>query len=646
MLLFCLVLQIDSIYTVDEIVVTATRYPTMVKDVPAATVVIDREDIEKANASDLNEILQKEAGVDVKDYGGALSSVTVRGIQANGILVLVDGRPFNSVTTGMANISAININAVERIEIVKGPASNLYGANALGGVVNVITRRDINHPEVLLQAQVSSVNDDASIEDQDLFARVGYPLGPIRIDAGGSYRSSDGFRVNTDFKDYSFSTGLHYELADVSISAKMNYGNKEYGTPGPMLADSTSYSPLDRETDINVLSDLNCEWGISHCLNWSNKVFFDRKQTDFNSYHVDYNGDTTVQDYYYLTNTAGMYSMLDYRFGNSNWVVGIDSRYDSLEADENAMFSDTSWQVSSYNIGAWFEINKRFSDQMLILTGLRLDHYPDFGIFFSPQVGMTGNISEWLIIKLSCGRAFRSPTFNDLYYPVSGNRDLKPEHGWLYEIRLESAPTVNSLVALSGFQRNIIDRIAWMPSDNMFWEPQNLNSLKVNGLEIETALRYQHYRIELGAVYLKGEQQNDEVVYDFYDWGADTSHTDIINVSRKAAFIPEYSLTLKTWIKLPFALALNASFIYVGDRVNYYPDYSDYPNVNMLTKNLSSYQIVDLSIERSFVNKLTFVLGAKNILNTAYATQFGYSVDDFDYPMPGRSVFARIKVNI
>ncbi|OGC42654.1 hypothetical protein A2Y85_01775 [candidate division WOR-3 bacterium RBG_13_43_14] len=646
MLLLCLLSLTDAVYDIDEIVVTATRYPAAVKELPVATIVIDKKDIEAANAKDLNEVLQKEAGIDIKDYGGALSSVTIRGIQANGILVLINGRPFNSITTGMANISAININTVERIEIVKGAASNVYGANALGGVINIITRRDLTRPEMFMQAQISSIGNDASIEDQDFFARIGYPLGRFIIETNGGYRASNGFRINTDFKDYNFSTGLIYELTDVSIAARVNYGKKDYGTPGPMLADSTSYSPLDRESDVNILNDLDCDWMINQYLQWSNKIYLDRRQTDFNSFYVGYNNDTIVQNYYYLTNTLGISSILDYQFGNSEWAIGIDGRYDSLDADENAMFSDTSWQVSSFSVGAWFEINKRISERSLILTGLRLDYYPDFGIFLSPQVGLTGSISEWLIIKMSTGRAFRAPTFNDLYYPLSGNPELKPEHGWAYELRIESTPTVNSFIALSGFHRLIIDRIAWMPADNMFWEPQNLNNLNVKGIEIETLLRSRNYGFELGATYLDSEQQNDEIVYDFYDWPADTSHIEIENISRGAAFVPLYNLTLKTWIKLPYAMQLGASFVQVGERVNYYPDYSDYPNVFMQTKTLNAYQIIDLSIERNFFGKISFVLGAKNLLNTAYATQFGYSIDDLDYPMPGRSIFARVKVKI
>ncbi len=645
MLLLCIVFFTNAVYEVDEIIVTATRYPATVSDIPVATIVIDREDIESANVNDLNEILKKEAGIDIKDYGGGLSSATIRGIQANGILVLINGRPYNSITTGTANLSAINVNSIERIEIVKGAASNLYGANALGGVINIITRHDHMHPEFALQAQISSVNDDETIEDQDFSARLGYPFGSFKIEADGGYRASDGFRVNTDYRDYSSGTGFIYELPNVSIAAWANYHKKNYGVPGPMRADSTTHSPQDRESDTNILGDIDCDWTVNQYLHWANRIFFDRKQTDFASIlATPYEPDS--QNYYYLTSTLGISSMLDYRFGESEWVIGIDGRYDSLDADESGVFSDTTWHVSSYNVGAWFEINKRIAESSRILTGIRFDYHPDFAVFISPQIGLTVRIIDQLSAKLSTGRAFRAPTFNDLYYPLSGNPELKPEHGWSYEFRIEAAPAVNYFLAFSAFNRRIIDRIAWMPSDDIFWKPRNLNRMNINGIEVETTMRSRNYTLELGAAFFDAEQQNDEIIYDFYDWQADTSRIEIENISRKAAFVPQFNLTLKLHLKLPYAFQLGTSIVWVGERVNYYPDYADYPNVNMQPKKLNPYQVIDLSIERVFLGKATFVLGAKNILNEAYATQFGYSVDDLDYPMPRRSIFARVKIRI
>ncbi len=607
---------------------------------------IDREDIESANARDLNEILRKEAGIDIKEYGVGLSSVAIRGIQASGILVLIDGRPVNSITTGMANISAFNVNTIDRIEIVKGSASNLYGANALGGVINIITKRGYARPEIALQAQVSSFSDDVAIDDQDFFVRVGYPLGRFTIGSSGAYRASDGFRENTDYESMCYNADVTYELAKGSISVNGGYAEKDYGIPGPLRGDGMAYSPYDREFDANLLGGLDVKWELDRYLQFANRLYVDRKQTDFLNHYTGYDGDTVIQDFHYLINTAGISSMLDYRLEKSEWVIGVDGRYDSLDAEENTVYSDASWRVSSFSAGAWFAMNKQITERALILAGLRFDYYPDFGSSFSPQIGLTNRITDWLTVKLSAGRAFRPPTFNDLYYPISGNPDLKPEYGGVYEFRIETVPSMNSFIALSAFQRRISDRIAWMPADNMLWRPQNLNRFQANGVEIETSLRSRHFRLELGGAYFDCEQQNDEIVYDFYDWQADTHRVEIVNVPRRAAHIPLYNLSFKVRIKLPYAVQLAASLVRAGESKNYYPDYGSYPDIVMRIKTLDAYQCVDLSVERDFMGVFTFVIGAKNLLNAGYATQFGYSIDDLDYPMPGRSIFARVKARI
>ena len=127
----------------EEVVVTGTRTKEEIKNVPNAVIVIGAQEMAASSAKNVGELLKETSTVDVTGYGslGSAQSVSIRGSSASQVLVMIDGRPINSITFGSADLSQIPLDNVERIEIVKGPTSHLYGANALGGVINVITKK-------------------------------------------------------------------------------------------------------------------------------------------------------------------------------------------------------------------------------------------------------------------------------------------------------------------------------------------------------------------------------------------------------------------------------------------------------------------------------------------------------------------------
>jgi outer membrane receptor for ferrienterochelin and colicin len=230
-----------------------------------------------------------------------------------------------------------------------------------------------------------------------------------------------------------------------------------------------------------------------------------------------------------------------------------------------------------------------------------------------------------------------------MYWPNSGNPDLKPEHGWAYELRLESSPTPAMYAALSLFMRNINDRIFWLPIEDGLWQPQNVNYISIKGLDIETKT----YASELMSVsfeftYLNSNQKNNEIVYDFYDSFADTGLTIIEEIERKAAFTPTYVVSAKLDFHLPYEITSNIFVSFISKRINYYRNYANFPNVSMYEKSLDPYCIINLHLTKKISRSLALSAGLKNVLDTKYATQFGHTMDDLDYPMPGRLFFAQV----
>lgn len=660
LLLFLLTLISPTIYELDEVVVTANRYPTMLRDVAVAVMVIEKEHIDALQPLTLGEVLHATAGIDFKGYGtpGGVASIAVRGIPSHGTLVLVDGHPINHITNGIADLSVVDINSVQRIEIVKGPVSSVYGANALGAVINIITERESNKPEIGIQMTTSTTNLDTLFQTSNIFTEIGMPLHNTQLRLASAYTNSLGFRSNSDLSKYHILGSASHTSDALNLRASILYDDKEYGIPGPMpsldnlhplplFGDSTSTSLHDREKDKTLLGKINTEWSITDYVTWYNKIYADRRRTLFHTMYAGLLGDTVTEDYDYLSHTIGFNTMTHLHMEIFDLTLGLDGRYDTLETySESTQSTDTTWRASSHNIGAWGELKMNLADLVTVTPSIRLDRHSQFGGFVSPGVGVVGMIKQNIWLKFSAGKTFRAPTFNDLYWPHSGNPHLEPEHGWAYETRIESSPVSQVFSALSFFLRNVADRIAWLPAQDNLWQPQNVNYLTVRGMDLEWRHRVSRYlQYSIQATFLSARQQNDEIVHSYYDWVADTSHTITEEIERKAAFTPTLSIMTNLDFELPHGWKANLAGSYITERVNYYPNYDDYPVVSMDTKTLDKYFIINLSLSKELFSYAKITAGMKNMLDNDYALQFGYTLDDLDYPMPRRTFFVRLAMH-
>jgi outer membrane cobalamin receptor len=660
MLIFLLAsLFSQTIYEMDEVVVTANRYPVQLEDAAVAVMIIERAEIAQLKALSLDEVLSAVAGIDFKDYGtgGGVTSVSIRGIPSNGTLVLLNGQPLNAVTNGMADVSTIDVNTIERIEIVRGPVSSIYGANALGGVVNIITIRELSRPEVRLQFTPSTADLDAPFQTHNAFIKFGLPVGNTQYNLAGAYTHDPGLRNNSNLKKYHTTASIFHNTDRFITRASVCYDERRYGIPGPLpridslhpapqFGDSTATSLFDREQDRSLLGNLDLELGITDNIRWYNKLFANRNEI---RYHTTYgmSNDTINEDYDYLIHTLGLNTMITVRKAVLDYTTGVDAHYDTLRAQKlSPDTGDTIWQASAYNIGAWGELRLRISDRISVTPSIRYDHNSGFGGFLSPGIGIVSILRPDLWLKFTVGKTFRAPTFNDLYWPKYGNPNLRPEHGWAYELRVENSPLPSLFAALSLFSRNSQDRITWLPLESDLWQPQNVDILEVAGLDLEI----KHYirgfmEYAIDATYLRARQKNDEIIYSYYDWVADTSLTIIQEIERKAAFTPSFSISSRFNFRLPEEIELNISGQYVSRRVNYYPNYDDYPHVFMDAKYLKSYFVINTALTKTLLNHLTMTAGVKNILDTDYALQFGNTMDDRDYPMAGRIYFLQLSVH-
>lgn len=649
----------QSIYEMDEVVVTANRYPTLLQDVTVAVMIIEREEIEQLSALSLNEVLSAAAGIEFNDYGtpGSVTSITTRGIPSNGTLVLVNGQPLNAITNGMADLSVIDINTIERIEIVKGPVSSIYGTNVLGGVVNILTVTEAKKPEVEMRFTPSTTIIDKLFQTTNASFRIGLPVSSTSFNLTGAYTHDAGIRSNSELAKYHITGAISHRTDQVALCSSLFYDRKDYGIPGPLprvdsahpipqFGDSTATSLFDREKDHTLMGNIGVDLHLSDNINYYGSIFANRQRTEFHTVYPGTIGDTVTEDYNYLVHKLGFNTMITLSTNFFDYALGLDAHYDTLQTTVYVTAdNDTTWEASSYDFGTWCELRMHINDELSLNSSIRYDHNSQFGRFLSPGLGLVSILNPRLWLKLSVGKTFRAPTFNDLYWPQYGNPELQPENGWAYELRVETSPVPSVLSALSLFARNVEDRIAWLPGADNLWQPQNLNYLSVKGLDLEIrhyVNDFFNYSIE--ATYLSARQKNEEIVYDYYDWINDTSLIIVEEIERKAAFTPDYMIGSHLNLTLPAGIKLNIAGQFISERINYYPNYDDYPNVTMDRKILGRHIVINTAVSKKINKYVVMAAGIKNLTDSEYALQFGHTTWDLDYPMPARTYFMRFSL--
>ncbi len=635
----------ESKYILPEIVVTATRINQSIKEVPLSTGVISSREVESSNALNAGDILRTATGVTVRSYNtSGVATASLRGSQSAQVLVIQDGMPIFDPFTGLTDLSQISLAGVERIEIVRGPTSHLYGANALGGVVNIITRRPLDRTS----ANISVGSFDTRkyhLQTEGLAGQAGYFL-------SGTVDRSDGWRGNDEFLNRNIFAKLTGETGRVNVQLSTGYFASDMGLPGPRPASPTKYGNnevatlFDRQTNSKLYALLALEIGLGSDANFTLKVRPASSTTNFRTTYDDWlTGDNIVNDNEYLANSVTLTGQLETPLGGQRLLIGFDGIGRRAAAAQkytnqvSGVVEVVEWDPATRTAGVWVEYIWQRSN-LGVVPGIRLDRHSQYGSSTSPNIGLTLDLGA-NTFRASVGQAFRAPAFNDLFWPDAGNRDLKSETGVAYEVGLEHRFTQTATAHVVVFRRAVDNMIAWAPTGpNGLWRPTNINRYSVNGLETEFDLRLLSFQVNVSYSLLDAQQTNQEVVYD--DWL--TGETRLEEITRSAAFVPLHSARAQ----LDFRLAgfdVNLRGEYRGVIRNYYADYSQSPTVARAEKILPARTGLDLRLSRSLA-KLTPYLEVRNIFDTRFSEHFGDTFADGDYPLPGRTITVGLRLNL
>jgi vitamin B12 transporter len=440
------------------VVVTATRIPTRVNEVIADIAVIDRETIEQAGPATLPELLARQPGLHVVDNGGRgkSASVFMRGASSTHALLLVDGVPLGSATTGQPSLHNLPLSQIERIEILRGPASALYGSDAIGGVIQIFTKRGEGPARVTAYAGIGSHGT------REAQAGLSGSSGALSYSLSATHYTTDGFNVAADpqrFNTANFSmpnpdddgyrnttlTGrLAYEISkghEIGATVLEGKGRNWYDRGGPTVDafnnDKTrTYGVFlkNRITDIWI-SELR--WGSSE--DWSENFAPGRSLF------------ATTQTQWTWQN--------DIRLPVGRLMFALENT--EQEVDSTTAYTVKRREVDSAVLGYQGNVGAHSWQ-----AALRRDDNSQFGAHTTGSLGYGYRFAAAWQLRAAVGTAFKAPSFNQLYYPAFGNAALKPEKAKNREIGLHWAEG-RQQASLTVFDNRITDLIAGFPVTNV-----------------------------------------------------------------------------------------------------------------------------------------------------------------------------------
>jgi len=475
--------------TLKEIVVTATKTEKSPQDVTQSVTVITADEIRKSGASNAAEAVRSAVAVMPLEYGprGALSQLSLRGSSSAQVLVLLDGKRLNSPRTGGFSMTdlPVTLDEIDRIEIVRGPSSALYGADAVGGVVHIITKRP-DQGRTNVKGTVGSHGfDSISAGNSGKIDNWFYALNAGR-------ETSDGYRQNSDLDQWTAGGKIGYEIAEhSSLELTMNSIDKENGVPG-----STQYSsPRARQGTKGIVAGLGYRVEVSKELGLKLNTFYNGEKVAYTNPDAFPPDDTRQKSV-----STGSDLQVNWLANSWNLITA------GVEAKGDRMASSAAGDHAARLSAGYFQDEISAGESFLLIVGGRYDNHSIYGDKFSPKTSARYLFAHTgTIIRASAGRSFRAPTFYDLYWPYSsstffgttyitdGNPDLKPEKAVEYEGSVEQPFGTVSTVSVRGFERRVENLIDWVESQptptTFMYTPKNIGKARIRGGEAEARLR-------------------------------------------------------------------------------------------------------------------------------------------------------------
>jgi len=472
-----------------EINITASRFPQESDRSPGVVDVITREQLQEKSGSNIGQALSEVPGIEVSSSGGtaSVSTLFLRGISSDEILVMIDGIVVNdpSASGRGFDFSNINLDEVERIEVLKGPQSGVYGSNAMGGVINVVTKKGTGEASVALIGEWFSLNGG-----KGGLSVTGGTEGKYWYSTTLSHQQSEGFstaakKYGNDEKDgYEQSSitgkfgGVILKDAELELVVKANRNDLELDKFGGEAGDDTNY---DSRTDMVAIKV-------------ANKVFFDEDQFELNtdvsysSYErklenkEDFPGDTSLLSIRYLgSNLAARMSLL-IRNGIHTTIIGSEVSEESLEIGGDVTFG-AELSPKKAQINSVFAQHSIDHLRYFFTISARGDSHSSAGEFYSYRLSPGVKLSDQSTLKISYGTGVKAPTLYQLH-SIYGSTDLKVENSKGGDISFIKKSGDIDKIQITYFINQFDDKIDFSPIENVY---RNIGEIEVKGIEVSSS---------------------------------------------------------------------------------------------------------------------------------------------------------------
>ncbi|MCS7250056.1 MAG: TonB-dependent receptor [candidate division WOR-3 bacterium] len=605
----------SQLYQTETVYVYAKRIKENLNTLSLPITIIDQLTLKIFPTIEKKNILNYFSGINLNSYSffKGLTGVSLQGNpKSSHTLILFDNLPLNQPSSQTTDLGLLPSGLIQKIEIYKGPNSNIYGTNALNGVINFIP---------IIEDKPLSLNFSyGSFKTYQLIAKTGFKIKDFLFSLNWEQFKTNGMRTNDGQKFYNFTI-----LTKLSELFKLNSGVslREIGVPGPKpnpnfippFGDSLSYSKIDRQRDTFYFLSLHFLPHLENIIFFNYQIYATYQRTNFASYET-----TSLKN-----NSYGSNLIISYPFGKeNNFNFGLDIKWEKVK-----YINSSAFQAFRTPFALFSNVKYRIFERLFINGGIRVDDY-EFGRFLSYSVGSLYSVNNHFL-KFHLGNSFKAPAINDLYWPkteifpnfyLSGNQNLKREIANVLEINYQVSYEKYQ-ISINPFVKKIKDLIRWTLDKTMTkYTPFNLDKSFIYGTEISFRLKFTDVEIGFNTTLLNGNEEIKE---------------DTIFKKRKLTYVPK--LTNSFYFYYSPLQTFNISLItyYRTEKINYY---------GKEIKILPSYFTLDLKANYQLTKFLNAEIAILNLFDKEYAEMFGYTPEDFDYPIGRRKIFLSLGLQL
>ena len=574
-----------------DVIVTASHFPISFSELTRSVTIIDSAEIRQSAANSIQDILQYAAGVDVKQRGinGVQADASIRGGTFEETLILIDGVKMSDPQTGHHNLNIpVSLDNVERIEILKGQGSKIFGPNAFSGVINIITKKSLNR-----SLAIEILGGENSYYKTSINAA--YPVGIISNHISVSKDKSDGYRYNTNFDMNNISFGSNLNTDAVKVNLLLGYNDKKFGANGFYAASF----PNQWEHTKTKIADLGSEFTINN-FSISPKINYRRND---DRYLLDYTNPSFYENIHH-TDVYGLEIQSSLKTNLGVASIGGEISHDKI----------TSTNLGNHSRdkkGLFAEQQFSPIEKLNIIVGAFAYDYSSIGWRFWPGLDFSYNIAANFRLFGSAGKAFRIPSYTELYYndPVTkGDPNLFHEETINFEAGINWTHNFfNSEITF--FRKNGKNIIDWfkLTSDETKWTVRNIAKVNTNGFEINF-------------------YSNPKIIFkDLPITKFSVGYTYLDSDRKTSDFISRYALD---YLRHQLIVTISNDF-WLGIKQNWAVRYEN-------RVNFENQFLVDANFYRQ-INMFNLFIKATNIFNKSYS-------DINTAPLPGRWIIGRYKI--